>query len=289
MDNLRGAALMTVAMLGFAAEDMLIKLLAGSLPSWEIILILGTGISLVFALLTRAAGRPLWTRAYLTRPVMIRNLGEICGTVGMVTALALAPLAAVSAILQASPLLVTLGAALFLKEPVGWRRWGAVIVGFLGVMLVIQPGGAGFDPMALFALLAVVGLGMRDVATRVVPRETTSAQLSFLAFVIQIPTALVLRMVTGEPMVMPGPTEGLRFLGVIALGAGAYYALTAAMRVGEVSFVTPFRYTRIIFALVFALAVFNERPNALMLVGTAVIVASGIYTLWRERKHRPKP
>ncbi|MGD9863234.1 MAG: DMT family transporter [Pseudodonghicola sp.] len=287
MENLRGAALMTVAMLGFAAEDMFIKLSTERLPTWEIILVLGCGASAIFALLTKAAGRPLWSRAVFSLPVLLRNGGELVGTFGMVTALALAPLGVASAILQANPLLVTLGAAVFLNEPVGWRRWSAILVGFCGVMLVIQPGGAGFEPPALFAVGAVLGLGVRDLATRLVPRETSSSQLSFLAFVVLIPASLILSFVTDQPFVVPTVLDWLRLAGVIGLGAASYYAIVAAMRVGEVSFVTPFRYTRILFALGFAFVVFDEHPNRLMLIGTAVIVASGIYTLWRERKHRP--
>lgn len=287
MENLRGAALMTVAMLGFAAEDMFMKLSTERLPTWEIILILGCGASAIFALLTKAAGRPLWSRAVFSLPVLLRNGGELVGTFGMVTALSLAPLGVASAILQANPLLVTLGAAVFLNEPVGWRRWSAILVGFCGVMLVIQPGGAGFEPPALFAVGAVLGLGVRDLATRLVPRETSSSQLSFLAFVVLIPASLILSFVTDQPFVVPTVLDWLRLAAVIGLGAASYYAIVAAMRVGEVSFVTPFRYTRILFALCFAFVVFDEHPNRLMLIGTAVIVASGIYTLWRERKHRP--
>lgn len=287
MDNLRGAALMTVAMLGFAAEDMFIKLAASRLPTWEIILILGCGGAAIFAFLTLARGQRLWARAYLAPPVLLRNLGELIGTTGMVTAISLAPLSVVSAILQANPLLVTLGAAVFLKEPVGWRRWSAILAGFFGVMLVIQPGGAGFDPLALFAVAAVVGLAIRDLSTRAIPRETSSYQLSFLAFLVQIPAAALLAVATGQPFVAPSALNWVQMAAVVVLGGASYYAIVGAMRVGEVSFVTPFRYSRIIFALGFAMVVFAERPNALMLLGTAIIVGSGIYTLWRERKHRP--
>lgn len=289
MENLRGAALMTAAMFGFAIEDMFIKLASSRLPPWEIMFFLGGGAALIFAVLTRASGRPLWTRAYLSWPVLIRNAGELIGAFSMITALALAPLGVASAILQANPLLVTLGAAIFLAEPVGWRRWSAILVGFAGVLMVIQPGGEGFEAPALFALLAAVALSVRDLVTRVVPRETTSYQLSFLAFALQVPAALILALITGHSFVVPDTGDILRLLAVIALGAVAYNMLVSAMRVGQVSFVTPFRYARILFALGIALIVFGERPNGLMLFGTAVIVASGIYTLWRERKHRPKP
>ncbi|SLN43721.1 Riboflavin transporter [Falsiruegeria litorea R37] len=287
MENLRGAGLMTLAMLGFAFEDMFIKLMADAMATWQIILVLGAGGAFVFALLTLMKRQPLFTRAYLSAPVMLRNLGELIGTLGFVTAIALTPISQASAILQATPLAVTLGAALFLNEPVGWRRWSAILVGFAGVMLVIRPGTEGFDIRSLFAVQGVVGLAIRDLATRKVPAETSSFQLSFLAFLMLIPAAFILSQFSDQAWVAPTPQIWGLFVGVVGLGVSAYYAIVAAMRIGEVSFVTPFRYSRMIFALVVGFVVFNERPDAMMLAGAAVIVGSGIYTIWRERKHRP--
>ncbi|WP_050931302.1 DMT family transporter [Aestuariivita boseongensis] len=286
MDNLRGAAWMTAAMLGFAVEDMFIKLLAGSLPTWQIILILGMGGGLAFGLAARAQGQRLFSRAALSPAVLMRNTGEVLGTLGFVTAIALIPLSTASAVLQATPLVVTLGAALFLGEAVGWRRWSAIFAGFIGVLLVIRPGMEGFDLYSLFALQAVIGLAIRDLATRRVPRTISTEQLSFWAFLVLIPAALLLGAVLGAPPVRPQGWDWLYIGFAIPLSVFAYYAIVAAMRVGEVSFVTPFRYSRILFALVFGMAVFGERPDALMLVGAALIVASGLFTLWRERKHR---
>ena len=293
MDNLRGAALMTLAMLGFAGEDMFIKLMAGALPTWQIIAALGCGGALVFGALTVLMGQRLLTRAFLSRAILLRNLGELIGTVGFVTALALTPISSASAVLQATPLAVTLGAALFLGEPVGWRRWSAILAGFVGVLLVIRPGLEGFDINSLFAVQAVVGLALRDLCTRRVDRGVSSYQLSFLAFVTLIPAAAVLSLVSPRAPVLPDGYLWSMTAGAVLLGALSYYAIVGAMRIGEVSFVTPFRYSRMLFALVVGFFVFRERPDALTLLGAAVIVGSGIYTVlreravWRERKHRP--
>ncbi|MFC3615813.1 DMT family transporter [Lutimaribacter marinistellae] len=291
MENLRGALLMVLAMLGFAFEDMFIKLAADLLPTWQIITVLGAGGAMVFAALTLAKGQRLFTRAVLSGPVLLRNLGELIGTVGFVTAIALTPISQASAILQATPLAVTLGAALFLGEPVGWRRWAAILAGFFGVMLIIRPGTEGFDARSLFAVQGVVGLAIRDLATRRVPASTSSFQLSFLAFLTLIPAAGILSLFSDQTWVPPSPLYWGFFAGIVLLGAAAYFAIVAAMRVGEVSFVTPFRYTRIVFALIIGFVVFSERPDGLMLAGSAVIVASGIYTVWRERvlwQQRPR-
>lgn len=293
MENLRGAALMTLAMLGFAGEDMFVKMMAGALPTWQIIAILGVGGATVFGALTVLRGQRLLTRAYFSRAVLLRNLGELVGTVGFVTALALTPISSASSVLQATPLAVTLGAALFLGEPVGWRRWSAILAGFLGVLLVIRPGLDGFDINSLFAVQAVVGLAIRDLSTRRVAAGISAFQLSFLAFLTLIPAAAVLSLVSPRPPVMPEPEVWGMTAGALVLGVFSYYAIVAAMRVGEVSFVTPFRYFRLLFALGVGFVVFGERPDALMLLGAAIIVGSGIYTVlreravWRERKHRP--
>ena len=116
----------------------------------------------------------------------------LMGVLAFITALSLIDLSSASAILQATPLAVTLGAALFLRETVGWRRWSAVMIGFFGVLLVVRPGLSGFDENAIFALIAVAGLAVRDVATRRIPASLSSRQLCFLAFLISIPAAAVL-------------------------------------------------------------------------------------------------
>lgn len=283
-DNLRGAAVMVLAMLGFALEDAVIKLLSGTLPVGQIIGVLGIGGALVFAGIARAQGAALWSRDFLAPAVLLRNFAELTGAVGFVSALSLIPLSTASAILQAGPLLVTLGAALFLGEPVGWRRWAAITVGFGGVLLIIRPGTEGFDWFALYAVVGVIGLAARDVATRRVPATITSVQLSMLAFASLIPASALLLAFGGGPVVAPGVTEWGMLGACIIIGALAYYAITYATRIGEVSFVVPFRYARMIFALIIGLAVFGENPDALTLIGAAIIIASGLYTLWREQR-----
>jgi drug/metabolite transporter (DMT)-like permease len=286
MDNLRGALLMTLSMAGFAMEDMFIKLIAGAVPTWQIIAVMGLGGAPLFAVLTLARREPLLTRAYLSVPVMIRLFGEIMGRVGLVTAIALVPLSTASAILQATPLAVALGAALVYRDPVGWRRWCAIAAGFCGVLIVIRPGMEGFDIRSLFAVLAVIGLGARDLATRSIPSTTSSMQLSFIAFLSFFPTALVLSLFSDAAFVMPDARLSLLMLAMVLFGALGYYMIVAAMRVGEVTFVTPFRYARVLFAIVIGVTVFGERPDIWVLVGAVLIVGSGIYSVWRERKRQ---
>lgn len=286
MDNLRGAFLMILAMALFAVEDMLIKLLTEDVPTAQILLMLGLGGAPVFAALALFRRQPLWTRALLHRAVLARTTAEVIGTVGFITALALTDITLASAILQAVPLWVTLGAAFFLGEKVGIRRWSAIIVGFGGVLLVIRPGLDSFEPASLFAVLAVVALGSRDLITRVTPRSITAEQLSIMAFLGVALSGAVLMPVLGQTPVPLDARNLVLIVGTVLIGVVAYLAIVAATRTGDVGAVAPFRYTRIAFALIVGVLVFGERPDAATLIGAAIIVASGVYTLVRTRKRK---
>ncbi|WP_296425802.1 DMT family transporter [Yoonia sp.] len=288
MDNTRGSALMVLAMLGFAIEDMCIKQMAGALPVGQILMLLGIGGALIFGIIARACGDTLWSRDLLQSSVILRNTGEVFGTLGFVTAVALTPISSASAILQATPLVVTIGAALFLGETVGWRRWVAIAVGLSGVLLVIRPGLDGFDANSLFAVQGVIGLAIRDLATRRVPSTITSRQLATYAFAIIIPTGAVMQWIGwgGTHLVVPGGADIIRLCVAIGVGVAAYYMLVAATRIGDMSVIAPFRYSRLVFALFVGVLVFGETPDRLTLTGAAIIVGSGIYTLWREARLR---
>lgn len=285
-DNLRGILLMIVAMAGFAVEDTLIKRMSDDLPIGQILAVLGFAGAVVFTLMARRRGAYFWSRDALHGAVLLRNGGELVGTLGYVTALALVPLSTASAILQATPLIVTLGAAVFLGAAVGWRRWSAVATGFVGVLLIIRPGMDGFEPAALFALQGAVGLAIRDVATRRVPDHISTMQLSAWAFATLVPAGLALLWL-GAPPQIPDALTSTELAGALIMGVVGYYALTAAMRVGEIAVVTPFRYTRLVFALAIGAVVFGERPDGLTLIGAAIVIASGLYTLHREFRTLP--
>lgn len=283
MENVRAILLMIAAMAAFALEDMFIKSVAARLPAGQILIVLGVGGALIFALWARAQGHSVFTRRFIAPSVLLRNAGEAIGTMGFVLAITLTPLAEASAILQATPLAVTLGAALFLGEAVGWRRWAAILVGFGGVLLIIRPGTGGFEPASLFAVQGVIGLAIRDLATRIVPKDIPTAQLSSYGFFMVIPVGFAMLMFQ-QPPAMPDTWEATQLgLGLI-IGVLGYYAITAAMRIGDVAVVTPFRYTRLVFALIIGYFVFSEVPDQSTLIGAAIIIASGIYTLYRERK-----
>lgn len=282
--NLQGIAWMLFGMIGFAALDALLKALAGSVPVGQILMFQGAGGALIFAAMGLRSGASGWVRGFSHPVVLVRNLCEVLAATGFVAALATVPLSTLAAVIQSNPLLVTLGAALFLREKVGPWRWGAILVGLGGVMLLIRPGSAKFEPAVLLALGAVVFLSGRDLLTRWVPDTIPTVQLGAYAMVSLVVAGAVLQGVTGAPLDAFEAWQVWCLLGTVALLPVGIYGTTAAMRVGEMSVVTPFRYSRLIFALILAAIFFGERPDPLTYLGGAIIVGAGIFTAWRERR-----
>lgn len=285
-ENLRGALLMVLAMAAFATEDVFIKLVADTLPLGQIFIFLGIGGGLLFALIVMRLRKPVFPREMWSKPIIVRNLCEMIGTTGFVSAVVLTPLSSASAILQAMPLAVTLGAALFLGETVGWRRWSAIIAGFLGVMLVMRPGLDGFEPASLLAVMGVFGLAGRDLATRRIPAHLSSWQVSVWGFLSVIPAGILLLIIVPQAPAVPDAMTLLMLFLALITGVLGYYTLVASVRLGQMAVITPFRYSRLLFAMVFGIAVFGERPDALTYVGAAIIVGAGLYTIIREQRLR---
>lgn len=282
MENIRGSALMVLAMAGFALEDTFIKLLAVDLPVGQILFMMGIGGALIFGLFSLLRGDGLLSRDFFKTPVLLRNLGEMIAAFGYISALALIPLSTVAAILQATPLCVTLGAALFMGEQVGWRRWSAIFVGFFGVMLIIRPGMEGFNSASILAVIGVAGLALRDLSTRVIPGSVSTMQLSSYAFATVIVIGLALLVIDGGA-IHPTPVHWAQLTAMLFFSVLGYYAIVAAMRIGDVSSVTPFRYSRLVFSLIIGILVFQEEPDLLTYTGAALIIGSGLYSILRER------
>lgn len=274
---------MVAAMAGFAVEDMFLKFAARSLPVGQILMIFGGGGMVIFAVLTKLRGERVFHPAILTRPILIRAVFEVMGRLFYTLAIAFTALSSASAILQATPLVVVAGAALIFGEKVGWRRWSAILVGFAGVLIILRPGLEGFTLASLLAVAGTIGFAGRDLATRAAPPVLSNLQLGVYGFAMMVPTGAVLLTFFGDA-VIPGWAAVGQLLAATLVGVAAYYALTAAMRMGDVGVITPFRYTRLVFALILGVVLFGEQPDSYTLIGSAIIVASGIYTLVRGRK-----
>jgi drug/metabolite transporter (DMT)-like permease len=277
---------MVASMAAFAFEDLFLKRAAVALPPGQVIAMMGAGGAAVFWLFAARAGQPILTRRALTGAAVLRSLSEAGATMLYITALALIPLTVNSALLQASPLVVTMGAALFLGEKVGWRRWAAIAVGFAGVLVILQPGTDGFRLAGLLTVACVGLLAVRDLSTRVMADSIGTFQLTTWAYLSLVPAGLVLMALQGQVAMGIAPWQWLDLTGALVTGLFGYYAVTAAVRIGEVSVVAPFRYTRLVFAMILAMVFLGERPDVFMLTGAVLVIGSGLYTFAREARRK---
>lgn len=281
-DNLKGSILMMAAMAGFTLNDTAMKYVTTTLPLYETIFLRGALTVLALWLIGLAQGglRLRLSRAD-ARVLGWRTVGEILATVFFLTALMHMPIADLSAIMQSLPLAVTLAAALWFGERIGWRRMSAILAGFVGVMLIIRPGGDSFGIWAVLGVGSVLSVVLRDMATRRFSREVSSVSISFYAAVSVLILGAV--MIPFDGWQTPTPAElGGTTLAALALIAG-YLTVVMAMRVGEVAVVAPFRYTSLLWAVALGFLVFGDLPDSWTLAGAALVIASGVYAFYRER------
>lgn len=286
---MRGALFMSLSMAGFTFNDSIVKLLTGDISVAQVMFLRGVVATVLIYLLARQrrALRPL--KVLADRWVALRVLGEAGGTLTFLVGLSHIPLANASAILQALPLAVTMGAALFLAEPVGWRRWGAILVGFAGVLIIVRPGLEGFSPYALMIVGTVIFATGRDIATRKVNSAIPSLFLSTVTAASVAVAGLLLIWPMGGWSPVSAADFGLISIAACLLLVG-YQFIIMAMREGEISFIAPFRYTSFIWALLLGMLVFGEFPDVYMITGGIIVIGSGLYTLYRERiKSTAKP
>ena len=211
---------------------------------------------------------------------MLRNVGDFAGALGMCLALAYVPISTIGAVLQTVPLMITAVAALFLGERVGIRRLSAILVGFAGVTFILQPGRADFDAMAVLALVAAIGMTARDVGTKLISQDLSTLLLSLYASMLFCISGGVLLLVTGGAS-LPDSGMILLFTAMTALGSLGYILVTNAVRLGDMSVVSPFRYSRLLFSLAVGILILGETVNAMMLVGCAMTIGAGLY-IWRR-------
>ncbi|WGW03039.1 DMT family transporter [Tropicibacter oceani] len=283
MDILRAIALMVLSMALLAGTDAFIKLSTQVASVGQTMLLLSAGGTLLFLALARLRGVAIFTADALHPKVMLRNGFEIIAAVGMVIGVANTSLPVFAAITQAGPLVVTMGAALFLGEEVGWRRWLAVLVGLIGMLIVIRPFGASFTGYELFGVLGITALSARDLVTRMSPPHIPALAISTWGFMATILPGLVLLAMADRPF-STDPATLWYILGAVFVTTGGYLAITTAMRMAPASVVSPFRYTRLIFATLLGIAVFDDWPDGWTLIGGALILGAGLYSFLRERR-----
>jgi S-adenosylmethionine uptake transporter len=281
--NTLGALLMMAAMAAFTLNDTLLKLTDGALPLAQLLFLRGIASTVLIYALARSLGalrfqvarRDWWL-------IAVRSAAEVGAAFFFVTALLNMPLANVTAILQALPLTVAVAAALVFREPLGWRRMSAILIGFMGMLLIVRPGSDGFSLWSAYALMAVLCVTVRDLATRRLSRDVPSMTVTLASSV-----AVTLCFGAASTVTEWGPiTLPLAALigGASVIIMAAYFFSVRAMRVGDIGFIAPFRYTGLIWALVLGWVVFEDWPSNLTLIGALIVVAMGLFTLYREQQ-----
>ncbi|MEM6325381.1 MAG: DMT family transporter [Pseudomonadota bacterium] len=279
----RGIGLMVAAMAFMACGDMFIKLSSRAMAAGQIMICLSALGALLFIAIAKTRGFGIFVPTALHPAVIARNIAEMAGAIGMVLGLVYVPLSTYAVVIQMAPLIVTIAAALLLKERIGPRRWIAVAVGFCGMLLVVRPGLDGFTPAALLPLFGISALALRDVLTRMVPPDIPAVALSAWGFLATLPTGMVMLWIEGAAFTWEIGAYPPVIGATIATCFG-YYAVIQAMRLAPASIVAPFRYTRLVFVMAVAIVVFGETPDGLTLLGAAIILAAGLYTFVRERQ-----
>lgn len=282
-DNSRGALLMVGSMTAFTLNDTCLKAMAGDLPLAQILFLRGVATTLFLWWLGRYLGaldfrmsrKDMWL-------LSVRTLAEVAAAFFFISALFHMPIANAVAILQALPLTVTLAAGLLHRETLGWRRLSAIGIGFLGVLLIVRPGVDGFNLYSIYALAAVIAVTIRDMAVRSMTSQVSSLTIALIAAAgVAVFGLLWSFFVEWAPMT---PRSSALLGASVVFIIAAYLLSVAVMRVGEVGFVAPFRYTSLVVALIVGFLIFHEWPDTLTLVGACIVVATGLFTLWRESR-----
>lgn len=281
-ENMRAAGYMMASMAGFTCNDAFMKSVAGALPLFQAVFLRGLIATLLIAGLAWSQGALRFRAGRRDRRLVgVRCVAEIGGTACFLTALFHMPIANASAILQSLPLAVTLGAALFLGEPVGWRRYVAIAIGFLGVLVIVRPGSEGFNAYALFAVAAIGFIVLRDLSTRRLTPDVPALGVVVVTSATLTLAALAAALATEWRPFDAGHLLRLAIAAVCILVGYLFGVMT--MRIGEIGFVQPFRYTLLVWAILLGIVMFDEWPDLWMLVGSTIVVATGLFTFYRER------
>ena len=274
---------MMMSMACFAVEDTFIKLLSARLPATQILFSIGFGGALITLVLAIVLNVNLADKILLNKHVISRTIADLFGALSFTSAMVLIPMSLLASILQATPLFVTLGAAILLGEKVGWRRWSAIFIGFLGVIIILQPGYGSFQLASLLGLAAVLCLALRDVVTRDMATEIPTLTVTFYACLAMGSAGFIAYPFFGPP-IMPTSYETIILICAAIIGLTGYFLLVLATRKGDVSVIAPFRYSRLLFSLGLASLILGEKLTLPILLGGLLVVGSGIYTFGRERR-----
>ena len=279
--NRRGILTMTGATVFFVVNDGLVKWVSTDLPTPQLIFVRGVMTTALLLALAAWMGQLRLWRSALTRSVPTRALVDSLASFTYLTAVFHMPLGNATAINLAGPLFLTVLAVFFLHERVSLGRWALILLGFAGVLLVVQPRAGEFNAYAWLCLLAAMLHAGRDFLTRLVPAQVPS-------LLITLSTAIMVTLLAGvwslfEPWRAMSATHiGQLFAAAMCLAAG-YHLLTLSMRWGDMSVIGPFRYSGLLMALLLGYLMWGDVPNGLAWCGIALVVAAGLGLLQAER------
>ena len=280
-NNLRGALFMSISMFGYVSNDAIMKIVAPQIGLGQSIFVRGIFCSIFLIIILWMMGINFEQCKLDLKKVFSRSFFDLIATILFLTALLNMPFANVNAILQALPLAVTIAASIFLKETFGRKRAFAIILGLIGVLLIIKPGTVGFNAYSILAIGAVLSVVCRDLITRKMSKKIP-------AIFVSLVTSLVVTSSTGLYVILNQTWQQLDLYLVLSLALSGTFLMTGyffsveAMRYGSVAFVSPFRYTLMIWALTIGLFVFGDIPDYLSLVGIFLVIFTGLFTLYRE-------
>ena len=281
----RGIALIISSTIFLASSDAMAKYLTKSLPSAEIAWIRFAVFLLIMLPMVMASGKPNAMRS--TRPLVqvLRGLALLSSSIFFIVSLGYLPIAEAAATAFIAPVFVTGLSMVFLGEKVGMRRWAATTVGLIGVLVVVRPGTAAFDPAAIFPILSALGWAVALVLTRRISGAdraiTTMAYTALVGF-------LVMSAVVPLYWVTPNGTQILLGTGIGVAATVGHWIVVQAFRYADASVLAPFSYVQLVWVTLLGYFVFGEVPDAFTFVGAAIIIASGVYTAHRERVRRAK-
>lgn len=271
------------SMASFTMNDALMKGLSGQIPIPQAVFLRGIGTTVMMYILARSLNGLRFDLPWAQwRILLARNVTEVGSAFLFISAFFNMPLANATSILQVMPLVVTLAGALFLGERVGWRRWVAIGIGFIGVLIIVRPGMAGFNQYSLYALGAVVLIAIRDLLSRRLSKDVPNLTVAFLN-AVAVMVVFGLASLTVD-WVAIAPVHALRMAGAAVLLIGGYLFAVSAMRVGEIAVVSPFRYTALIWSILLGILMFGDWPDRLTLIGGFIVVSTGVYAFYREHK-----
>jgi len=278
----KGVAMMIGATLIFALQDGISRHLAGAYNVYMVVMIRYWFFALFVVALAarqpggiRAAARSAQPMVQVARAVLL--VAEVIVTV---QAFVILGLVETHAIFICYPLLVAALSGPVLGERVGWRRWVAIGIGFLGVLIILQPGIKVFSPYALVPLVAAFMFALYGLLTRYVARRDSAAVSFFWTGTVGALVATATGIWFWQPM-LPGDWGWMALLCVTAISA--HWLLIKAYEVAEASAIQPFAYLQLVFIAVLGITIFNEVLKPEVALGAAVVVGAGLFTLWRAR------